>query len=108
MMARENVTEECLSEETDIAVRTIGRMHNNTNKPSLEYVIAICIALTLSFTESELLAALAGYDINGTSMRVTKELRAYQYLTEVMRYKWTVSDCKSFLKTHGLSPLTNI
>ena len=108
LMGRENVTEECLSEETGIAVRTIGRMRNNMNKPSLEYVIAICIALTLTFTESELLAALAGYDISGTSLRVTKEIRAYQYLIEVMRYKWTVSECNSFLKAHGLSPLTNI
>lgn len=108
LMARENVTEECLCEETGIAVRTIGRMRNNMNKPSLEYVIAICIALTLSFTESELLAALAGYDISGTSLRVTEEIRAYQYLIEVMRYKWTVSECNSFLKAHGLSPLTNI
>lgn len=104
LMGRENVS----AKKQALLYGTIGRVRNNMNKPSLEYVIAICIALTLSFTESELLAALAGYDISGTSLRVTEEIRAYQYLIEVMRYKWTVSECNSFLKAHGLSPLTNI
>lgn len=107
-MERANVTEELLSEETGIAVRTIGRLRNNAHQPTLEYVIAICIALTLCFPETELMAALAGYDISGASLRQTPQIKAYQFLVDVMRYNWTVGECNAFLKGHGLRPLTKL
>lgn len=107
-MERANVTEEILSEKTGITVRTIGRLRNNAHQPTLEYVIAICIALTLSYSETELMAALAGYDISGASLRQTPQIKAYQFLVDVMRYNWTVGECNAFLKEHELRPLTKL
>ena len=108
LMQRESITEEELSEKTGISVRTIDRLRGDKNQPSLEHVIAICIALKLSYADSELMTELAGHDISALARRVTPAIRAYRFLIEIMRYEWTVHECNEFLRKHNLSPLTNL
>lgn len=98
-----NMTYELLSELTGIPDRTIRRFKNEPEKrPSLRYIIAICIGMHLRPSESEALVKAAGY-----SLRNTPKERAYQYLLDAA-YNHTVIECNEFLDRMNFAPLTSI
>lgn len=100
---RSGVTMEDLSELTGIPDRTIRRIKNEPERrPTLEHLIAICIALHLLPSESEKLITAAGY-----SFKETPKERALRYLIDCA-YDQTVEDCNEFLKKMDFKPLTNL
>lgn len=97
------ITIERLSELTGIPDRTIRRMKNEPNRrPTLEHIIAICIALHLMPSESDDLIAAAGY-----TLKNTKEEKAFQFLIDCA-YNETVEECNAFLNRMGINPLTKL
>lgn len=102
-MNRKNVTEEDLAELTGISTRTIGRLRNETDyRPSLEYVVAICVGMHLLPSESARLLAAAGYHLRSNDKEQT-----YQYLIDVA-YNNSVYECNEFLKRMDRKPLTEL
>lgn len=102
-LQRGGITIEYLSELTGIPDRTIRRIKNEPNRrPTLEHLVAICIALHLMPSESEKLISFAGYVFKETS----KE-RALQYLVDCA-YDQTVADCNMFLTRMGFEALTEL
>ncbi|WP_087064204.1 helix-turn-helix domain-containing protein [Intestinibacillus massiliensis] len=102
-MELKDVTEEGLAELTGISDRTIRRYKNDEGeRPTLENVVAIGIALHLFPHQIMNLLGAAGYQL-----RKTPKERAYQYLIDAA-YNNTVYECNEFLKKSGMSPLTNL
>lgn len=102
-MEMKDVTEEGLAELTGISDRTIRRYKNEEgDRPSLENVVAIGIALHLFPHQIVNLLGAAGYQL-----RKTPKERAYQYLIDAA-YNNTVHECNIFLKKSGMPPLTNL
>jgi len=100
-MEQKSITDERLSELTGIPTRTIGRMKNEDDyNPSIEKVVAVCIALHLSPCE-----ALGLVDAAGLSFRATPRGRALRYLVTI-NYNQSVSACNAFLKRMRQDPLT--
>lgn len=102
-MEQKDITEEDLAELTGISGRTIRRYKNDEGeRPTLENVIAIGIALHLFPHQIVNLLGAAGYQL-----RKTPKERAYQYLIDAA-YNNTVYECNMFLKKAGMPPLTNL
>ena len=102
-MELKDVTEEGLAELTGISDRTIRRYKNDEgDRPTIENVVAIGIALHLFPHQSVNLLGAAGYQL-----RKNPKERAYQYLIDVA-YNNTVYECNEFLKNLGMLPLTNL
>ncbi|MBE6960521.1 MAG: helix-turn-helix transcriptional regulator [Ruminococcaceae bacterium] len=102
-MKQKDVTEEELAELTGISDRTIRRYKNDEGeRPTLENVVAIGIALHLFPHQIMGLLGAAGYQL-----RRTPKERAYQYLIDAA-YNNTVYECNLFLKKSGMQPLTNL
>ena len=102
-MEQKEVTEEGLAELTGISDRTIRRYKNDEGeRPTLENVVAIGIALLLFPHQIVNLLGAAGYQL-----RKTPKERAYQYLIDAA-YNNTVYECNMFLKKSGMPPLTNL
>lgn len=102
-MELKGVTEEDLAELTGISDRTIRRYKNDEGeRPTLENVVAIGIALHLFPHQIVNLLGAAGYQL-----RKTPKERAYQYLIDAA-YNNTVYECNMFLKKSGMQPLTNL
>lgn len=102
-MGLKGVTEEGLAELTGISDRTIRRYKNDEGeRPTLENVVAIGIALHLFPHQTVNLLGAAGYQL-----RKTPKERAYQYLIDAA-YNNTVYECNLFLKKSGMQPLTNL
>ena len=92
-MEQKKVTEEGLAELTGISDRTIRRYKNDEGeRPTLENVVAIGIALHLFPHQIVNLLGAAGYQL-----RKTPKERAYQYLIDAA-YNNTVYECNMFLK----------
>ena len=102
-MEQKEVTEEGLAELTGISDRTIRRYKNDEGeRPTLENVVAIGIALHLFPHQIVNLLGAAGYQL-----RKTPKERAYQYLIDAA-YNNTVYECNMFLKKSGMPPLTSL
>lgn len=102
-MEMKGVTEEGLAELTGISDRTIRRYKNDEGeRPTLENVIAIGIALHLFPHQIVNMLGAAGYQL-----RKTPKERAYQYLIDAA-YNNTVYECNRFLEKSGMSPLTSL
>lgn len=102
-MELKDVTEEGLAELTGISDRTIRRYKNDEGeRPTLENVVAIGIALHLFPHQIANLLGAAGYQL-----RKTPRECAYQYLIDIA-YNNTVYECNMFLKKSGMPPLTNL
>jgi len=102
-MELKGVTEEGLAELTGISDRTIRRYKSEEgDRPSLENIVAIGIALHLFPHQIINLLGVAGYQL-----RKTPKERAYQYLIDAA-YNNTVYECNEFLKKSGMTPLTNL
>lgn len=96
------VTEEQLAERTGLSVKTIQRMRNPEERPSMASVIAVCIALGLAFWDSEQLLARAGYTL--TNRKADKVYRALLIVAE----ERSVYDCNRVLEKFDLKPLTKL
>lgn len=102
-MEQKEVTEEGVAELTGISDRTIRRYKNDEGeRPTLENVVAIGIALHLFPHQIVNLLGAAGYQL-----RKTPKERAYQYLIDAA-YNNTVYECNMFLKKSGMPPLTSL
>ena len=102
-MELKDVTEEGLAELTGISDRTIRRYKNDEGeRPTLENVVAIGIALHLFPHQIVNLLGTAGYQL-----RKTPKERAYQYLIDAA-YNNKVYECNMSLKKSGMPPLTNL
>lgn len=96
-----NISQEELSNLTGISVKTIGRMENNSYRPNLEKVIAVCIAMHLYPFQTYHLIELAGIRLNNT-----RKEKAYKFIIDT-GYTYTVHECNNFLKKMGFHSLTD-
>lgn len=102
-MKKKQLTYEKLEDLTGIPERTIRRMKNDVNsRPSLEYVVAICVGMALRPSESENLLKAAGY-----FMRYTRKEKAYRYIIDAA-YNEGVYACNRFLERMEIDPLTSL
>lgn len=86
---------------SNIAPRSIQRMRMDCKyMPSLETVIALCIALQLPPYLSYDLIHKAGF-----SLKYTKKHMVYHWLLH-MHWQSSVDDCNKILVACGLAPLT--
>ena len=101
-MERNHMTEEQLSEDTGISVRTIQRMRNVDTHYKIGSVIAVCIALHLNPIESNEMILLSG-----NAFQNTKQDWIYKNLLETA-YKQTVYECNWILKSLGFKTLSDM
>ena len=83
-----------LADITGIDERTITRMRTKEDYlPSLEFIIACCIAMSLLPWESDKLIDLAGYKLR-TNLKIE---RGYIALIHVF-YQCSIDECNEFLE----------
>lgn len=94
---------EDLEELTGITSRTFRRIENeNDARPNLRTLVAVCIAVHLSPSDSAMLINASGY-----RLRHTREERAYQALLE-WGYMYTVPVCNEILINENIRPLSSL
>lgn len=93
---------ESLEEQTGLSSKTIQRMRNSEDRPTLRNVIAICLALKLSQWDSLYLLRLAGYEL--TSRMEDRIFWAILMKTA----ENTVGECNRMLERLGYKPLTKL
>mgnify|MGYP003571379359 CR=1 FL=1 len=88
---------------TYISSNSIRRYRSNETKPSLPYAVAICIALELSYKESEEMIRLSEHVLDNA----TKLGSAYKFLLGFLDYgELTVQEANEMLIAAELDPLT--
>ena len=93
---------EKLEERTGLSSKTVQRMRNSEDRPTLRNVIAICLALNLSQWDSLYLLRLAGYEL-------TSRMEDRIFWTILMRTENnTVAECNRMLERLGYKPLTKL
>ena len=98
-----NYSSEDLEELTGITSRTFRRIENeNDARPNLRTLVAVCIAVHLSPSDSDMLINASGY-----RLRHTREERAYQALLE-WGYRYTVPVCNEILIEEHIKPLSSL
>ncbi|MDD3840854.1 MAG: helix-turn-helix transcriptional regulator [Clostridia bacterium] len=101
LMNWRDITVEGLAEKTFLDPRTIQRLRNDqTNKTTIETIIAVCIALQLPPPISNRLI-----DLSTCSLGVGEEHMAYHCLL-TSYYTRPIIDCNSLLTNMNLKPLT--
>lgn len=99
-----NISKKELADITGIDERTITRMRTKEDYlPSLEFIIACCIAMSLLPWESDKLIDLAGYKLR-TNLKIE---RGYIALIHVF-YQCSIDECNEFLEQMGLTSLSSI
>lgn len=99
------VTFEELAEKIGVSAKTVRRYNDGHNAPSMQMLVAICIALHLDTKQSTSLLATLGRCFQGTR----KEDYAYMYLIEQHSGK-SIDECNKILvdlnidKKHRLYP----
>lgn len=91
------VTYQDLAEEIGISVRTITRYNDGHNAPSMQMLIAVCIALHLDTKQATALLSSLGRCFLGTK----KEDYAYMYLIEKHSGK-SIDECNKILADLGI------
>lgn len=99
-----NISKKELADITGIDERTITRMRTKEDYlPSLEFIIACCIAMSLLPWESDKLIELAGYKLR-TNL---KRERGYIALIHVF-YQYSLDECDEFLEQMGMTSLSSM
>lgn len=99
------VSKKELSDMTGIDSRTITRMRTESEyKPSLEYIVACCVALGLLPWECDTLLYLAGY----TLRLVNKAERAYITIVHVFAVECSLMECDEILEQMGVTKLSDV
>ena len=99
-----NISKKELADITGIDERTITRMRTKEDYlPSLEFIIACCIAMSLLPWESDKLIDLAGYKLR-TNLKIE---RGYIALIHVF-YQCSIDECNEFREQMGLTSLSSI
>ena len=103
LMKMKKITVEKLAEKTGLSVETIKNMRNNPNKQfTIEAVVAVCIALNLSYNIS-----LSYIDRSPSKLTETKQMYFYRYALR----EWndlTVSEVNRKLIQCKALPLTDL
>ena len=109
LMHDAHVTVEELSELTGISTKAIQRIRNNeVDRPKLNYIIAIALALNLPYEDSILLVNTAGYSLRkhveieviyDIILKHSDDLKTSYCLGKI-------HNCNSLLKGLGYPPLT--
>lgn len=99
------VSKKELSDVTGIDSRTITRMRTESEyKPSLEYIVACCVALGLLPWECDTLLYLAGY----TLRLGNKAERAYITIIHVFAVDCSLIECDEILDQMGVTKLSDV
>lgn len=98
VMKVEDVTFEELAEKIGVSSKTISRYNSGHNAPSMQMLVAICIALHLDTKQSTALLASLGRCFQSTR----KEDYAYMYLIENHSGK-SIEECNCILSDLGIS-----
>lgn len=93
-------TREEVAFDSLISARNLNRLLKNKQRPKLETVVSLCIALHLFPFYSEYLIKSAGY-----SLRNTPQELAYRILINQF-YDTDIYSCNQFLRYIGVEPLT--
>lgn len=102
LMEERHITEEQLAELTGLSEKTIQRMRNSDERPSLRNIIALAIAMSLCLWDSLALMKYAGYEL--TESREDRLFRAILMCTE----ENSVYDCNRMLERLHMKTLTNL
>lgn len=102
LMEERHITEEQLAELTGLSEKTIQRMRNSDERPSLCNIIALAVAMSLCLWDSLALIKYAGYEL--TESREERLFRAILMCTE----ENSVYDCNRMLERLHMKPLTKL
>lgn len=104
-MEERKISTKKLADKTGIPERTITRMRTEEEyKPTLEYIIACCVAMKLLPWESDYLLYLAGYTLRLTS----KKERGYITLIHVFFKEGSIATCDEILSIMELPTLSSV
>ena len=102
LMEERHFTEEQLAELTGLSEKTIQRMRNSDERPTLRNIVAVAVAMSLCIWDSLKLIKYAGYDL--TENREDRLFRAILLCAE----ENTVYECNQMLKRLDMKPLTKL
>lgn len=102
LMKENNLSVKDLADLTEIDPRTINRMRTRADyRPSLEYIVACCIAMRLIYWDSERLIYLAGYTLRKNIKAESAYIGLLQAATQIL----TLDECDIVLKGMGVRTL---
>lgn len=100
LMKWRNVNNQELSDLTNLGLEAISKIRNNKTEPTLESVIAICVALKLPPVLSRYLIGLTG-----RSLRTSNKKEMLYEIILSSTASWTVSKCNDLLVKHNYKEL---
>lgn len=102
LMEERHFSEERLAELTGLSEKTIQRMRNSDERPTLRNIVALAVAMSLSLWDSLALIKYAGYEL--TENREDRLFKAILMCTE----ENSVYDCNRMLERLHMKPLTKL
>ena len=99
MQIKDNITVEELAYLTGLESRTISRLRNSEQRPTLKNIVILSIALHLEPVYSADLLRKAGYILTNSEQDVAYSLLLHYY------YQCSLAECNGILKAMGLKPL---
>jgi hypothetical protein len=94
---KQHMTQDRFSELSGLSIQTCKNNRNGKGSPSLENVIASCIALSVCGADAEYWLALAGYTLNGTPKQI-----AYKVVISTVM---TIIECNEMLSYFNVEQL---
>lgn len=100
LMKWRDVTNQELSDLTNLGLEAISKMRNNKTEPTLESVIAICVALKLPPVLSRYLI-----ELSGRSLRTNNQKEMLYEIILSSTASWTVAKCNDLLVKNNYKEL---